>query len=190
MRTTLSVVSCMLLLLCSCRPEKDPADAVLQLREMSQLATVEYSITKIIKASDDQTWYKLGERRILMSCRATVKAGIDLSQLQPSDISISDGQISLRLPHAKILSLNIRPEDIRTEFQEVGIFRSDFTAAERNALMAQGEAQIRKSIEATGILLTAESNAGLFIGNLLRQMGYEKVNIGYGPAPVRNPTLN
>lgn len=174
----------------SCKPDKDPLDAVLQLKEMSELSTVEYSVTRIIKASDDQTWYKWGDRKILMSCRATVRAGIDLSGIQPSDITIRGKEISLTLPHAKILSLNIRPEDIRTEYEETGFFRSGFTASERNSLMAQGESQIRNSIGATGILRTAESNAGIFVGNFLRQIGYEKVNIGYGTSPVRQPSLD
>ncbi len=155
-------------------------DNVLQLKELSELATVEYTITKIIKASDDQTWYKIGDRKILMSCQAVVKAGIDLSKLKAEDITINEDEISVVLPKATIFSLNIRPEDIRTEYQEVGILRSDFTAAERNQMMSQGETQIRSSIESTGILQTAESNASLFIGQFLRQLGYKKVDIRFG----------
>jgi hypothetical protein len=169
-----------LIWLFSCKPKENAIDTVLQLKELSELATVEYTITKIIKASDDQTWYKLGERKILMSCQAGIKAGIDLSKIKAEDISIDGEEISLKLPHATILSLNIRPEDIRTEYQEVGILRSDFTAAERNQLMLQGETQIRNSIESTGILRTAESNASLFIGQFLRQLGYKKVEIRFG----------
>jgi hypothetical protein len=172
-----------------CSEKKSAADTVMQLKELSELATVEYTITKIIKASDDQTWYKIGDRKILMSCQATVKAGIDLSQLKAEDISISGDEITLTLPRATIQSLNIKPEDIRTEYQEVGLFRSDFTAAERNQLMAQGEAQIRKNMASTDILRTAESNASLFIGQFLRQLGFQKVDIRFGNNVI-NPTLN
>ena len=28
---------------------------------LAELGTVEYTVTKIIKASDDQTWYKMGD---------------------------------------------------------------------------------------------------------------------------------
>lgn len=185
----LTALICMPALI-SCARQKDPADAILQMKEMSELATVEYTVTKIVKASDEQAWYKVGERRILMSCQASIKAGIDLSQLDATDIRINGSDITLWLPPAKILSLNIRPEDIHTEFEETGFLRSDFTAAERNALMAQGEVQIRNSIPATGILKTAESNAVLFFGNLLRQMGYEKVDVRFGNTPTLSPSLN
>jgi hypothetical protein len=124
-----------------------------------------------------------------MSCQARVKAGIDLSQIKEENISINGDEINLVLPRARIISLNIRPEDIKTEYQEVGLFRSDFSAAERNQLMAQGEKQIRNNIEATGILLTAESNASLFIGQFLRQLGYRKVEIRFGNNSI-NPPLN
>lgn len=172
-----------LFILCSCSQKKKAVDAVLQLKELSELATVEYTISKIIKASDDQTWYKLGDRKILMSCQASVKAGIDLSQIKAENIFINGNEIILELPKASILSINIKPENIRTEYQEVGLFRSDFSAAERNQLMVQGETQIRNSIESTGILRTAESNATLFIGQFLRQLGYSKVDIRFGNNP-------
>jgi RNA polymerase-interacting CarD/CdnL/TRCF family regulator len=163
----------------SCKQKENEIDKVLQLKELSELATVEYTITKIIKASDDQTWYKIGDRKILMSCQARIKSGIDLSKLKADDITIDGDKISLVLPSATILSINIRPEDIRTEYQEVGFLRSDFTAAERNLLMSQGESQIRNNIESGGILETAESNASLFIGQFLRQLGYQKIDIRF-----------
>jgi len=44
------------------------------LKETAELGTVEYTIKKIIKANDE-TFYSVGDRKILMSCRATMKAG-------------------------------------------------------------------------------------------------------------------
>lgn len=177
-----------LFLLSACARKPDPRDMVLQLRELNELATVEYTVSKIVKASDDQTWYKVGDRKILMSCRATVRAGINLDQLQAGDIRVSGQSISLELPPAQILTVNIRPEDIRTEFEEVGVFRSDFSAAERNQLMAQGEAQIRKQAASTDILRSAETQASLLLGNFLRSLGYKEVKIHFqkqSPNPPR-----
>jgi hypothetical protein len=175
-----------LLLLCiGCSRKQDPQDMVLQLRELNELATVEYTVSKIVKASDDQTWYKVGDRKILMSCRAAVKAGIDLNQLSPDAIRVDGKKVSIELPSAQILSISINPEDVRTEYQEVGLFRSEFTAAERNSLMAQGEAQIRKQVASTGILQDAESQAGIALGNFFRSMGFLEVSIRF---PSRSPS--
>ena len=185
------IVGIPILLLLSCVKKTEPADAVLQLRELNELVTVEYDITKVIKASDDKSWFKIGERKILMSCKATARAGIDLSQISEKDIRIEGTECTLKIPEAKIISINIRPEDIRTEYQEIGVFRSDFTAQERNDLMTQGEAQIRSQLTATGLLQTAESNAALVLEKFIRQLGFEKVNIVINRAsPTALPKLN
>ncbi len=177
-----------LLTVLSCQRKPDPKDVVLQLRELNELATVEYTVSKIIKASDDQTWYKVGDRKILMSCKATIKAGIDLNGLQAEDIVVDGESISLELPSAQIFSVKLGPEDIRTEYEEVGIFRSEFSAAERNQLMAQGEAQIRRQAASTDILRSAETQASLLLGNFLRSLGYKEVKISFqkqSPNPPR-----
>lgn len=162
---------------------------ILAIKEMSDLATVEYVVTKIIRASDDKTWYKFGDRKILMSCKASLKAGIDFSKISESDISISGKEISLQLPHARLLSLNIRPEDLKVEYQDIGLLRTEFSSQERDQLAAQAQKQIEGSAEALGILQTSENNAALFITNLLRQMGYEKVNVSFG-TQSNQPHLN
>jgi hypothetical protein len=122
-----------------------------------------------------------------MSCRATIKAGIDLSQLRPEDIKAEGKNITLILPPAKIFSVNVKPEDIRTEYEEVGLFRNEFTAAERNGLMAQGEVQIRQQIAGTNILKEAESQASLALGNFYRGLGFEEVSIRFAD-PSKIPT--
>ena len=110
------VLFIMLVFMISCKSSKEDINEVLALREMSELATVEYVVTKIIRASDDQTWYKIGDRKILMSCEATVKAGIDFSKIREEDIRIDGKQISLQLPRAHVISMNIKPEDVRVEY--------------------------------------------------------------------------
>jgi len=149
------------------------------IKQLSELATVEYVVTKIIKANDNNTWYKVGDRKILMSCRATLTAGIDLSKIDEENIKISNKNITMVLPRAKLLSINIKPEDIKTEYEEVSIFRTPFTNAERDVLAAQGEKQIKGSADSLGILQSAEINASLIISNFLKRSGYQTVNISF-----------
>lgn len=179
------ILACLFLslFLYSCQTKEDRKARVLALREMNDLATVEYSVTKIIRASDDQTWYKVGDRKILMSCKATLRAGIDMTKLDASAIDINGDEVHVTLPRAKLLSINLRPEDVKVEYQEVGLLRSDFSAAERDDLMARGEAQIKAGVPELGILNTAESNAALFTGNFLRQLGYKKVKVDFADGP-------
>lgn len=169
---------------CRTTPVKQEQE-ILALREINELVTVEYIVNKIIKASDDKTWYKIGDRKILMTCEATLKAGIDFSALDAAHIQISDKEVTLTLPHATLFSVSIKPEDIKVAYEEIGIFRNSFTTQERDLLAAQAQKQIQNSADSLGVLQTAEANAGLFVSNFLRNMGYEKVIIQFGKNPVK-----
>lgn len=185
MRKPLWIVwACFSLLVISCHLKKEPSkiQQVLGLQKMNDLATAQYVVTKIIKANDNKTWYKVGGRKILMTCKASLTAGIDLTQLTEKDITIDGEQITITLPHAKLLYLNINPEDIKTAYHEVSLFRSKFTAQEKDDLSAQAEKQIKESVGSLGILVTAETNAALFINNFLQKLGYKKININFSPS--------
>lgn len=158
---------------------------VLGLQQMSELATSEYVVTKIIKANDNATWYKIGDRKILMTCKASLVAGIDLSKLNQSDIHIDGENISITLPHASLIYINIKPEDIKTAYQDVSLFRDKFSSQEKNDLAAQAEKQIKESADSLGIYVTAETNAALFINNFLKKEGFKNIQINF--SPVKNP---
>lgn len=178
--------ACLLLLgwCFSCSTRQDPADKVLSIREMGDLATTEYTVTKIVKANDDKTWYKVGDRKILISVEAVLKSGIDLTQVKKEDIVIDGANITLRLPPPKLISINIPPEKIRLEYEEVGLFRNGFNNAERDALLSQAENQIRGSINELGILKTTENNTRQFLTRFLQQAGFEQVTIRFdNPSP-------
>jgi len=151
---------------------------------MSELATVEYTVTKIIKASDDKTWFKVGDRKILISCEATIKAGIDLSLLTKSDFTTTDTSIQINLPSPKVISISLPPEKIKVEYQQIGFFRAPFKTNERDELAAQAQKQIENSIAELGILEQAKVSTSLLVGNFLKQAGFTLVSISYG---VQNP---
>lgn len=149
------------------------------LSEMAELGTVEYTIKKIIKASDE-AFYTIGERKILFSCSATMKAGIDLGGFSAENVEInSDKEVTVTLPAPKVLAFNMPPEQIKLEYEKVGALRFDFTAEERSKLLKQGEEAILADAENLGILADAEKNAKTFFEAMLKQIGFEKVNINF-----------
>ena len=148
---------------------------------MKQLSLVEYRVRKIVKADDDGEWYKIGERKILLSCTAYLKAGIDLSDFGPDDVDIdwTGERVSVTIPHAILLSLDIPAAEIRQEYDHVTMLRSSFTAEERNALLRQGEKQIRDSVPSLGILPKAEENARKFFESVFAKMGFTTVEVAF-----------
>lgn len=184
---------CFLLVLCSACSKKLPGETetIYALQQLQHLATVEYTVTKVVKANDNIEWYKPGERKILLTVQASVKAGIDLGELRRDDVRISGNMISVRLPEPKILLVNMPPENIKVAYSEVGFFRSNFSNAEKDALLAQAEAQVWKAGETTGILQQAKMNTGSFLDQFLIQLGFEGVTLTFQNDPPRfSPGVN
>jgi hypothetical protein len=164
---------------CSNKSILEQKEEILGLKDMNDLATAEYTITKVVKANDNETWFKVGDRKILLSCTGIIKAGIDLSLLNEKNIDIRDKQVSIKLPPTKIISVSIPPEHIKLEYQRVGFWRDNFNNAEQNELMVQAEAQIRHIADSIGIIKSAETNASQFITGFLKRLGYHNINLSY-----------
>ncbi len=164
---------------CASKKEDTKMQQVLGLQKMSNLATAEYVVTKIIKANDNKTWYKVGDRKILMSCKASLVAGIDMSKIDEKNIHIDGNSISLTLPHATLFYINIKPEDVKIAYEDVSMFRTKFSTQERDELAVQAENQIKQSADSLGIFTTAEANATLFINNFLKKEGFENISINF-----------
>ncbi len=177
------IASIIVLLLNGCQqPKQEEASSlnqVLKIKELSDLASVEFTVTKIIKATDDSTWYKIGDRKILMSCDAKIKAGISLADLTEKDITINGSNISLILPPAKILYVNIPPESVAEQYAEIDFLRSEFSIAEKNAFLQVAEKDVNNTINELGILTAAEKNTKTIIESWLNIAGFKNININF-----------
>ena len=170
-----------LVLLWNCAPKKEPPKPIIfSLQQIGKLATAEYLISRIVKGEDNQTWYKIGGRRILISCTASVKAGIDFTKLQPQHVNQQeDGKVFVQLPPPQIISLNIRPEDIKMAYTDVGVFRDPFSSGEINAIMKTAEMQIRRQVNSLDILPAAQTNASAFVTRFLTAAGFKEVYVSF-----------
>jgi len=174
-----------LVLFTGCKPSGPaPSGIVVAMQQMQELATAEYVITKVVKASDNQTWYKIGDRKILITCEARVKAGIDFSAMDTRYVSIKEKTISIQLPPPKIISVNIPPEKIQVAYQDIGSFRSNFSVAEQNQLMKQAEKQVLAKSSQLGILEEAKTNTRIWLTGYLSSLGFEQIDIQFD-APVQ-----
>jgi hypothetical protein len=157
------------------RKQVPPYVGVRTLKDLAELATVEYSVTKIVSYKD-VAWY--GDRKILFEAAATVKAGIDLNELTDQDIKLdNDSAVTISLPAPKILLFNMKPENMREIFNESGILRNDFSNQEKDGLLSQGEKDIRAKVVTMDILQRAGRNARILIESWLKKMGFTAVHI-------------
>ena len=167
------------LISCQSKSTNDKQLEILAFKNMSDLTTVEYTLSKVVKVNDNGDWYKLGNRKILMSVTAYVKAGIDFGAIETKHITINKNEVTILLPKAKIISLSIPPNEIKEESKEVSLVRSEFSNDEKNKLLIQAETSINKAIDSLGIVQKAATNATAFITNFVQKLGYSTVIIVY-----------
>lgn len=178
----LGYIAILFLFLVSCNKpmeEENPVEKVIKIKDLNQLGTVEFKVSKIIPAADDLSWYKIGNRKILFSCEAIIKAGIDFSKLKKEDISIDNKLVSLKLPKAEIIYVKIDHNKIKEEYKEIDWKRSDFTNKEKDELLVLGEKSIKEAIPSMGIIAAAESNAKLFLSSYLKASGFKDVSVQF-----------
>ncbi len=161
--------------------EQKLSEKMSQITDVAELGTVEYTVTKVVKASDDASWYKVGNRKILFDCTAYLKAGIDMSKFDGTKVQVNEEKKSVvvTLPQAELLAFNMPPEKAKLVYENVSTFRSNFSAADRNHLLQLGEKNIREDVPNLGILKDAEKNASDFFKAMLGQLGFEIITVKF-----------
>lgn len=144
---------------------------------MGELATVDYSVSKILKIDDKGEWYKFGDRKILISVKANVRAGIDLTEMQDDDITIDGNTINVKLPAVKLLTFNLPNEQVQTVVRDVNGLRHEFTQKDKMHIIQLGEQEIRKEVNNTSILKDAERNAIAWTKSYYENLGFKTVNV-------------
>ncbi len=184
-------LSLITLLLVSCGDEKEVHETeIYQIRAIGTLSTTEYTLGKIIHWDDEGEWYKFGDRKILLSCKATVKAGVNLSTIKESDIEVKGRKIIIQLPPPEIVSFEMDPDLVRTEMTDVNGFRSDFSQVDKSKVLQKGEESIRKDLKKLNILDEAEQNAKIFIIDFYKNLGFEQVIVHETPKDKRNTNVD
>ena len=152
-----------------------------KIKSEKQLGLVEYEVRKIVKGKD-KAWYPAGDKMILCSCKAYLKAGIDLEGFNPmTDVTVNEDEsmITLLLPSPTLLSLNMPVDSIDVRYQKKEVLSKPFTLAQINDMLRQGEDQIRESVPELGILDDARRNARQFFEPLFKHLGFTTVQVNF-----------
>jgi hypothetical protein len=167
----------LLFLLSACGEDKAiRKDRVMEIKDLGELSTIEYTIGKLIQMDQsDSDWYKWGDRKLLINTRATVKAGVDLKKLREDDIKIKGNTVEITLPAAEYTSFSMDPNYTRTEVESISGFRDGFTQKEKNNFMKQGEEAIKRDLVELNILEEARVNAEDIVRDFYHSLGFEKV---------------
>jgi Protein of unknown function (DUF4230) len=160
------------------RPRIDPPSVLAQVQRLNQLATVKYTIQKVVGLTEQK--HPVGSESILLIVQASVQAGIDLASLGPDDVNVRpDGTVVVRLPAAKILNVSIDEKETKV-WDRYKTWWTPWVGysldLEHRARLAGIEAATQAALD-MGILAQAELNAEISIKSLLGLAGVRTVQI-------------
>src|SRR5579884_1539243 len=94
------------------RSGPDAAAVLAQVRQMNQLATVRYTVQKVVGLREEKQ--PLGSESILLILQARVEAGVDLASMQPGDVTVHhDRSVVVTLPKAQILNVAVDEKETK-----------------------------------------------------------------------------
>ncbi len=154
----------------------DQPTVVRQIQQLRRLETVSFTMDKIISGEHESPYLPkfLVSDRLLLVVHGEVIAGVDLSKLQPGDVSLQGQSISLRLPRPEILVIRLDNSQTRVYSRDTGLFSSPDPNLE-SEVRQEAERQLREAAIQGDILKTADSNSRLTISSLLQGLGFPNV---------------
>jgi hypothetical protein len=178
--------ACLILLLVYLRffgPERrtlDSAAVVTQVQRLNELATVRYSIEKVVGMKEQKS--PVGEEAILLLVRGRVLAGVNLAGLTPGDVTAFDrGGVRIRLTPAYIQNAYLDEKYTKVWDRSITWWTPWVTPdldLEHKARM-QAIEDIKSAALEMGILAEARRNAETDIREILRAFGMDHVVFVY-----------
>lgn len=173
---------------------RDRGGAIQQMKSLNRLETQRFAIERVVEASTERgnaLDMLLGERLLLIAS-GDVVAGVDLSKLQPSDVTISpDGAgVTLVLPPSEIFSARLNNDrtrvydrDIRPVTQIFGGQNPELETAARQ----EAERQILAAACENGIMQRAADDAKRSMEQFLRLLEFDSITIVATPGECTAP---
>ena len=153
----------------------DPITIINEVRSLARLETIQYSVEKIITAESGQEALKtLFGDRLLFVAHGIVIAGLDLNQMEPADLELRDGILTVNLPDAEIFISTLDNDKSYVYDRQTGLLTKGEQDLETLARKA-AEQEIHHAALEDGILEQAAENAKVYLTRLFGTLGYDEV---------------
>ena len=151
---------------------------VSRIQQLNRLETVTYTMDKVVEGDRSSTIlpdFLVGDKLLLL-VQGQAIAGIDLSQLKSSDVSVHDKSVIVHLPPAQIFVTALDDSKTRVYSRNTGWFIQADPNLE-SEVRAKAEQDLRNSALAAGILSTASKNAEATLTKFLLGLGFQQVQV-------------
>jgi len=153
-----------------------------QIQGASQLATVEYVLSKVVIGKKEQKLlgYAVSEADYLAEAEARVKAGIDLSKITEQNVQVSGNFIHLTLPPVEIVNFSFPSGEIKVneDYTEDG-WLAIIEASDVERFFQEAELSVRKDIQRMGFEEAAQEKTRKFLEKFLYTAGYDSIQIDF-----------
>ncbi len=163
-------------------PDDGDGDVVLGIRQLNELATVEYTTQVVVTVEENPRILRLlpspdfltGEQLIVVA-EGEVEAGIDLGELGEDEVRVAGETVIVELPDARILGTSLNEDGTRLYDRDRGLLRIRGNDELIDAAREKAEDRVLDVARENGILEKAQDNAEDSIGGLATSLGYQRV---------------
>jgi hypothetical protein len=153
----------------------DPVTIIHDVRALARLETIQYSVEKVISSEVNQGLFEsLFGDKILFVAHGVVIAGIDMNKLNPDNMKMVNGILTVELPEAEIFIASLDNEKSYVYDRDTGLFTKGYIELETTARQA-AEQEIYNAAVEDGILEQANQNAEIFLSEFFDSLGFEDV---------------
>jgi hypothetical protein len=152
-----------------------------KIQRLNRLETVVYSLDTVVEGSTQTVLPEslTGDKLLLIAHGQSI-AGIDMSQMKPDDVQITEESggrtIRIVLPPSKIFVTTLDNQHTRVYERTTGLFVSADANLESQT-RAKAEQELQKAALQDGILDAASKNARSTVTAMLEGLGFEKVEV-------------
>ena len=149
-----------------------------QVKDISELNTVEMYFNEIIDFKNAKLFNNFQipftEKSFIFTVKSKVKAGVDLSSIDESDIAISGKSLLIQLPNPTITSKEILSYKVYDE--KNGLF-NEVTTEDTLKALELFEKDMEEQALSSGIIEKSKENTEHIIRNLFLSYGFESIEI-------------
>jgi hypothetical protein len=153
-----------------------------KIQRLNRLETVVYSLDTVEEGSESSSVLPdaLAGDKLLMIVHGQTIAGIDLAQLKPDSVEITEAggarSIRLTLPPSQVFATNVDNAKTRVYARDTGIFVKADPNLE-TATRAKAQNDLQQAALSDGILDAATANARTTVTAMLEGLGFEHVEV-------------
>jgi hypothetical protein len=149
---------------------------IASIQRLARLESVVYTMDKVVEGDRTSQYLPdiLTGDKLLMVVHGQAVAGVDLSQVQASNVLIDGRSVIVTVPPAELLSVSLDNSKTRVYSRITGLLVPADPNLE-SEVREKAEADLRQSALDSGILTTAEGNARATLTTLLHSLGFQQV---------------